>query len=205
MRQQVLILRHGESEWNREHRWQGWIDIPLSPDGQQQAKARARELARDGFRPRAIYTSDLQRAARTAEIIGGHLDVPVIPDAGFRERNGGEWQGHTSAEIDELWPGLLDAWSAGQITKPPGGEEDADVLTRFDAALVRALAHVGNGMLAILTHGGVLHLIATRAGSDVHQVTPNLGGYWFDVAGNTLCNPVALDTLRVDDERPSIE
>ena len=62
-------------------------------------------LAHDGFRPRTVFTSDLQRAARTAEILAAHLAAPVVSDLGFRERNGGEWQGQTSAEINERWPG----------------------------------------------------------------------------------------------------
>src|SRR5262249_39802590 len=59
--QQVLILRHGESEWNVERRWQGWIDIGLTTAGEEQAARRARQLARDSFRPRALYASDLKR------------------------------------------------------------------------------------------------------------------------------------------------
>jgi probable phosphoglycerate mutase len=203
--QQVLILRHGESEWNVERRWQGWIDIGLTDTGEEQAARRARHLARDGFRPRTIYTSDLRRAARTAEIIAGHLDVPTITDAGFRERHGGEWQGCTSDEIDERWPGLREKWRHGELAAPPGGEEDAKVLARFDSAIVHALAHVGSGMLGIVTHHGILRLVATRAGVDVHTIIPNLGGFWFDVRDGALCDAVALDTLRDDDERPAME
>jgi probable phosphoglycerate mutase len=204
--QQVLILRHGESEWNVEHRWQGWTDIGLTAAGEAQAAARARSLARAGFRPRALYSSDLSRAARTAQLIGAHLDVPVFTDAGLRERNGGLWQGRTPAEIDARWPGARDRWRRGELDAPPGGEADAAVLTRFDAALVRALAHVGTGMLAIVTHHGILRLVATRAGVDVHTIIPNLGGFWFDIAADgTLGNPVSVDTLHDEDVRPELE
>ena len=89
----VLVLRHGASTWNAEGRWQGWLDAPLTAEGEVQAAARARELAHNGVNPRVIYTSDLGRARRTAEIIGAHLERPVVPDDGLRERNGGEWQG----------------------------------------------------------------------------------------------------------------
>src|SRR5690242_13082447 len=102
----LLLLRHGESTWNVEHRWQGWADPPLTEAGQAQAAARARALAHDSFAPRVIYTSDLRRAARTAEIIAAHVEAPVIPDAGLRERFGGDWQGHTGADIDARWPGM---------------------------------------------------------------------------------------------------
>jgi broad specificity phosphatase PhoE len=189
----LLLIRHGETTWNVEHRWQGWLDAPLTPLGEEQAAARARALAHESFAPRALYTSDLQRAARTAEIIAAHVESPVIADAGFRERQGGDWQGRTGTEIDEQWPGMRDAWKRGEITSPPGGEDDAIVLARFDAALEGALAHTGIGVLGIVTHHGILRLVATRAGASVRAVIPNLGGFWFDVIDGTLANPEALE------------
>jgi broad specificity phosphatase PhoE len=191
--QRLLLLRHGESIWNAEHRWQGWLDPPLNANGEAQAAARARTLAHDMFAPRVIYTSDLQRATRTAEIIAAHVEAPVIADAGFRERNGGEWQGHTGAEIDERWPGMRAAWRRGEITAPPGGEEDVDVLARFDAALERVHEHVGSGVGCIVTHHGMLRLVATRAGADVTTVIPNVGGFWFDVVRSELTNPEVVE------------
>jgi glucosyl-3-phosphoglycerate phosphatase len=191
--QRLLLLRHGESTWNVERRWQGWLDAPLTHAGEAQAAARARTLAHESFAPRAIYTSDLQRAARTAEIIAAHVEAPVIADAGFRERHGGEWQGHTVAEIDEGWPGMRDAWRRGELTAPPGGEEDVDVLERFDAALSRALAQAGHGVVGIVTHHGMLRIVARRAGVDVHALIPNLGGFWFDVVGGRLANAEPLE------------
>ncbi len=83
-------------------------------------------MAHDSFAPRVVYTSDLRRARRTAEIIAAHVESPVIADAGFRERNGGDWQGLTGAEIDERWPGMRAAWRRGELTAPPGGEEDGE-------------------------------------------------------------------------------
>jgi len=186
--QRLLVLRHGESTWNVEHRWQGWLDPPLTPAGEAQAAARARALAHAGFGPRVVYSSDLQRAARTAEIIAAHVEVPFVTDPGFRERFGGEWQGHTGAEIDAGWPGMRDAWRRGDLTAPPGGEEDTAALERFDAALERALEHTGTGIVGIVTHHGMLRLVATRAGVDVHRVIPNLGGFWFDVVHGALKN-----------------
>jgi glucosyl-3-phosphoglycerate phosphatase len=204
--QQVLMIRHGESEWNAQHRWQGWADIALTPKGEADAAHRGGALAREGFRPRAVYSSDLVRAARTAEIIGAHLDVPVLSDFGFRERNVGAWSGLTTDEIEERWPGAIAQWRSGRMSTPPGGEADAQILERFDAAFLRALAHVGTGMLGIVSHGGVVRLVATRAGADAHTFIPNLGGFWFDVDDDgALRNPISVDTLHADAERPSIE
>lgn len=203
--QRVLILRHGESTWNVEKRWQGWLDAPLTERGEAQAAARARTLAHDGFRPRVVYCSDLGRASRTAEIIGAHVSAPVIADAGFRERNGGDWQGRTGTEIDAEWPGMRDAWRRGDLKAPPGGEDDVKVLTRFDTAMTRALAHAGTGILCVVTHHGMLRVVATRAGIDVHTLIPNLGGFWFDVVDGALMRAEPLDTLPEGDERAAVE
>jgi broad specificity phosphatase PhoE len=188
----LLLIRHGETAWNVEHRWQGWIDVALNENGEMQAVERARSLGHEGFAPRAIFTSDLQRASRTADIIAAHVEAPVIPSAGFRERFGGEWQGCTHAEIDERWPGMRAAWRRGEVKAPPGGETDETVLARFDDALRDVLAHVGGGVAGIVTHHGLARLVATRAGVNVHQLIPNLGGFWFDVIHGRLENPETL-------------
>jgi broad specificity phosphatase PhoE len=203
--QRVLVLRHGESSWNVERRWQGWCDAPLTERGEHQATARARSLAHDGVNPRVIYTSDLQRAQRTADIVAAHLEVPVVPERGFRERNGGDWQGRTADEIDADWPGFRERWRRGDMTAPPGGESDHEVLARFDAAFARAVDHVGSGLLIVVTHHGLLRLAATRAGADVHALIPNLGGYWFDLERGSLRNPEPLAEVVPDGERPATE
>ncbi|MGQ0825676.1 MAG: histidine phosphatase family protein [Actinomycetota bacterium] len=201
----VLVLRHGTSEWNIENRWQGWLDAPLTADGATQANARGSELARAGIRPRVVYCSDLGRAVRTAEIMAARLECPVFPDMGFRERHGGDWQGLTGAEIDARWPGQRDAWRHGRLRSPPGGETDDLVLARFDTAIHRALAHTGESLLLIVTHHGILRLVATRTGIDVHTLIPNLGGYWFDVVDGALTAAEPAGALPSDDERPAVE
>jgi broad specificity phosphatase PhoE len=203
--QRVLILRHGQSEWNVERRWQGWLDSSLTAAGERQAASRARALAHDGVNPRAVFSSDLVRARRTAEIIAAHLEVPILTDEGFRERHGGEWEGHTSDEIEVRWPGMRERWRNGELTAPPGGEEDDAVLARFDAALGRALRHVGTNLLVIVTHHGVLRLAATRAGMDVHALIPNVGGYWFDVEHAELHSPEPLGPVVLDGEHAALE
>jgi glucosyl-3-phosphoglycerate phosphatase len=201
----VLVLRHGESSWNVERRWQGWCDAPLTAKGKEQAAARARTLAHDGVNPRVVYTSDLGRAQRTADIVAAHLEVPVVPDRGFRERNGGDWQGRTADEIDAQWPGARARWRRGELSAPPGGESDDEVLRRFDAAFGRAVDHVGLGLLIVVTHHGLLRLVATRAGADVHALIPNLGGYWFDLDRGSLSNPEPIAEVVPDGQRPATE
>lgn len=191
--QGLLIIRHGESEWNVERRWQGWRDAPLTATGEEQARRRADALAAEGFAPTVVHCSDLGRAHRTAEIIARVLGAPCRPHPGFRERSGGDWEGFTSDEIDERWPGQRMAWRRGEMTTMPGGEEDATVLARVDAAIAEVLA--GPDPAMVVTHHGVLRLVAVRAGAEIDTLIPNLGGYRFEVEGAQLARPEALPPL----------
>ncbi len=199
----LLIIRHGESEWNLERRWQGWLDAPLTERGVRQAEQRAAAVVRARFEPRVVHCSDLGRAYRTAQIIAATLDVPCRTDPGFRERSGGEWEGSTGAEIDRRWPGMREAWRRGEITSPPGGEDDADVLARFDVAIANVLD--GGVPALVVTHHGVLRLAATRAGIPVDALIPNLGGYWFTLDGVTLADPEPIAELDSATELPVVE
>lgn len=201
------MLRHGESEWNVAGRWQGWADVPLTPRGESEAGRRAAQLARDGVRPRAVYASDLVRAARTAEILAAHLEVPLVVHEGFRERHVGEWSGLTNDEIDAGWPGERERWRRGEIASPPGGETDAALLARLDHGLTAALAHVGTGLLIIVAHNGNLRAAARRAGSDLGPTrVPNLSGFWFSVTpAGDLRDPQPVGTLPDEDLHGDIE
>ena len=192
--QDLLIIRHGESEWNVERRWQGWLDAPLTALGERQARERADILVASGLRPSVVHCSDLGRAHRTAEIIASTLGVPTRPHPGLRERSGGDWEGHTAEEIDERWPGMRMAWRRGELASMPGGEEDSHVFARVYPAIAEILA--GPRPALIVTHHGVLRLVAVHAGAAVDTLIPNLGGYWFraDPDGG-LANPEPLTPL----------
>lgn len=183
----MLIVRHGESAWNAEGRWQGWEDVPLTSIGESQALERARSLAGTSAFA-AAYTSDLSRASRTADIMARHLALATpVRDARLRERHGGAWQRHTRAEIDTLWPGMRDAWRRGELASPPGGEADDVMLERLDAALGEACAAIEDGSaLLLVTHHGVLRVLSTRAGAPPSALIPNLGGRWFSWDGQRL-------------------
>jgi glucosyl-3-phosphoglycerate phosphatase len=189
----LLIIRHGQSEWNLEHRWQGWLDSRLTPLGESQARDRATQLAGSGFAPALVHSSDLGRARRTAEIIGGELGASCRVDEGLRERGGGEWEGSTTDEVTTRWPGMLEAWRRGEIAKPPGGEDDETFFARFDAAIAGVI-DLGLPTL-VVTHGGVLRLIASRAGVPDAALLPNLGGYWFGFEAGALADPDPLPPL----------
>jgi 2,3-bisphosphoglycerate-dependent phosphoglycerate mutase len=96
----LLLVRHGETDWNAEGRLQGHTDRPLNDFGRRQALRLAEEL--DGEEIHALYASDLARARETAEILGGRLGLPVVLDPDLREKDWGSWEGLTSVERDRV-------------------------------------------------------------------------------------------------------
>jgi broad specificity phosphatase PhoE len=192
----LLMVRHGQSAWNAEGRWQGWIDVALTPLGEAQAEARGLALAADRLGDAVVYTSDLQRARRTAELIAAALDAPVVTEPRLRERFGGEWQGHTAAEIDEGWPGLREQYRRREISAPPGAERDETVLARVDAALLDVVtAEPARRTIVLVTHGGVLRMVADRAGVTADNVVENVGGHWFEWRDGRLVAGAPLPRL----------
>jgi len=121
----LLVARHGETDWNREGRWQGWADPPLNDTGRGQARQLADELRGTGFD--AVYASDLRRAFETAEILAAPHGVPVVADGGLREIDVGSWSGLTRAEIEARFPD----------GKRPDGETHEQHGTRVRAAVIR--------------------------------------------------------------------
>jgi len=169
----VLLVRHGQSTWNADARWQGQADPPLSALGEQQALDAARHVGAID----ALWSSDLERARRTAELIGDHLGLDARVDARLRERHAGEWQGCTRDEIEEQWPGYL---ASGR--RPPGFETDDALLDRVLSALdeLRHL-HAGDSVL-VVTHGGIVRTLERHLGDEVGGLLPNLGGRWIVTA-----------------------
>lgn len=177
----LFLVRHGESTWNADGRWQGHADAPLSALGERQAEA-----AVAGFteRPDAVWTSDLTRAARTAEVLArGFGLAPPQADARLRERDVGEWSGLTRAEIEERWPGAL------AERRSPSGWEDDDRLAHRALAALHDLAFIARGTtIVVVTHGGVIRTIERHLGAEPEPV-PNLSGRWMvadDDGGLTL-------------------
>jgi len=116
----LLLVRHGETDWNAERRWQGHADVPLNERGREQARALAEQLA--GESVDAIYSSDLSRARDTADILGARLDVPVVVDADLREIDVGPVEGLTAEES-----AAFDGWQGEPQEKRYSGQpDDAD-------------------------------------------------------------------------------
>jgi 2,3-bisphosphoglycerate-dependent phosphoglycerate mutase len=157
----VVLIRHGQSTWNREHRIQGQLDPPLSDEGRQQASllgARLGGRSFDGF-----YTSDLKRAFETAELIGQAIGVAPEPMAALREIYLGDWEGLRSDEIAERYPHAWASW----VEEPnwdyvTGGEGGAVFDARVGAAMEDILGRHPHGDVLVVTHGGVIQVALHR-------------------------------------------
>jgi alpha-ribazole phosphatase len=154
----LLLVRHGETDWNATGRYQGQCDIPLNAAGRWQAKAVADRLAAD--RLDAIYASDLLRAWETAQAIAEPHALKVRADARLREMSYGEWQGLTYREIAEQAPEALAAWNADRVhTTPPGGESLADLAGRARRVLDEIRQAHTKGTVALVSHGGTVRML----------------------------------------------
>lgn len=180
----LLLLRHGQSTWNAEHRWQGWADPPLSAAGQEQARRAAAWLAAGDERFSALATSDLQRAHQTAAIVGQELGLgPAVVDPALRERDVGDWEGLTTEQIERDWPQVLQDWRAHRIDRTPGGEPAADLVARALAAIERLASRAGgDGPLLVISHGGTIRSLEHHLGATPAPVG-NLCGRWVEVSG----------------------
>lgn len=155
---ELLIVRHGQSEWNAIGRWQGQADPPLSELGRRQAFVAAASIgAVDG-----IIASDLHRALETAAIIAQQIGVgPVMIDERLRERDAGEWTGLVKSEIEKAWPGYLE-----NSQRPPGFEKTKVMVARVVEAVEAIGAEHPGASLLIVTHGGVIRALAKSHGLD---------------------------------------
>lgn len=153
---EVVLVRHGETEWSRAGQHTGVSDVPLTPTGEEQARALRSAL---GFRTFAlVLTSPLQRAARTAELAA--LPDP-LPEPDLREWDYGSYDGRTTAEIRTQQPGWT-VWDGGT----PDGETAAEVGARADRVLDRVRAQLAEGDpsadVALVGHGHALRVLAAR-------------------------------------------
>ncbi|WP_378784687.1 histidine phosphatase family protein [Nonomuraea fastidiosa] len=169
MSRRIVCLRHGQTLWNVEQRFQGHSDIPLDETGMAQAERAASLLA--ALRPTMIVSSDLQRANDTAQALGRLVGLDVAIDKDFRERGGGEWEGLTREEIAARWPEEYAAWEA------PGGEPVTEVATRVANAMRRWAARLDDdGLLVVASHGAALRLGICELLGLPEQLWPAIGG-----------------------------
>jgi broad specificity phosphatase PhoE len=169
----LLLVRHGETDWNAVGRLQGQTDRPLSDFGRQQARRLAEELAEEKLE--AIYSSDLSRARETAEIVGERLGLPVVLDPDLREKDWGTWEGLTSIERDRVA-------FAGESTEA------------HQERILRALRriserHPDDGRVLVVTHGGSMRRVQTATLGWALPVAENCGR-WLCAAENGIFRPL---------------
>jgi probable phosphoglycerate mutase len=179
----LLLVRHAQSVWNADGRWQGHADPPLSDEGREQSVAAAGRLA---GQVGAIVSSDLLRAAQTAGAIAEVLELrEVAQDPNLREIDVGMWTGLTRAEIEEQWPGLLDEWRAGRLDAIPGGEPREAFRERIISALQSLPPTREEAPLLVVTHAGAIGVLERHLGVHPGTSVPQLCARWFD-AGEGL-------------------
>ena len=164
----LVVWRHGRTEWNDTGRFQGQLDPPLDEVGHAQARAAAEALAL--LTPAAIMSSDLDRARSTAAYLGTATGLDVTYDARFREIDVGLWGGLTRPEIEVRFPDTYAAWLRGEDVHREEGESLGEVTVRARAALDEHLARVPGRPLVVVTHGGtsralVLSLLGLPVGT----------------------------------------
>ena len=158
----LLLIRHAESSWNAARRWQGHGDPPLSDRGRVQARALARELARETID--VLVSSDLRRAAETAAIVGRARGLQPQLDPRLRELDMGDWEGLTTEEIERKAGDVLRRLNEGDLDVRPGGGETLREMERRAVSAVTELvdAHPDR-RLAIVTHLGVIRALLGRS------------------------------------------
>ena len=149
-RTRLILVRHGRTAWNQRARFQGQTDVTLDAVGREQSHRVAERLAAD-----VLYSSDLQRARASAEIIAQPLGLPVRACPALRERCYGRWEGLTPEEVEERFPDSWAEWRAQPDThRPQGGEQMSEMTARVAASLEALLARHAGSRVLVVSHGG---------------------------------------------------
>jgi probable phosphoglycerate mutase len=156
---QFTFIRHGETDWNRQHRFQGQIDVPLNATGHEQAARLARRLAPDAAAD-VLLSSDLERARQTAEPLARAWGLPVRDEPGLREQAFGVLEGLDFPTIQREHPQLLAQWARHRADFAlPGGESQGAFHARVSAAVQALCLRYAGLHVVVVTHGGVLDML----------------------------------------------
>lgn len=191
----LCLVRHGQTNWNVEGRYQGQSDVPLNENGRDQARALARQLQECFFT--AIYTSDLLRAKETAAILATSRGLSVMPDPRLREINQGEWEGQLVSVIKARYDDLWQQRSKNPANvRPPGGETVGEVACRVYGVLDEIAARHTTGQVLIVSHGlslatAICRIRGIAIGHAYNEIPNNATPVW-------LYWPLPVDYLSKD-------
>jgi len=180
----LCLVRHGQTDWNLEGRYQGQSDVPLNDNGLEQAGTLIEKLRGKNFS--AVYTSDLTRARQTAEPIAKALGIPLRVEPRLREINQGEWEGQL---VDNLKARYSELWSQRAVdpasVRPPGGETVGEVASRVYAALDDIARQFPTGSVLIVSHGlsiatAICHVQNIPVGQAYTVIPENVQPVWMD-------------------------
>lgn len=158
----LLLVRHGESTWNRDRRIQGQLDPPLTERGQLEAREVAERL--EGHDVVALYSSDLIRTMQTAAPIAEAVGMEPVKDVRLREIGLGEWEGRTGEELAQSYPDLWRRWTEQPSWRlVPGGEDPEAFEHRVGAVIAELFARHEEGDILVVTHGGVIQVALGQA------------------------------------------
>lgn len=175
MSRRIVLWRHGQTQWNKERRFQGHLDVPLTEVGVEQAKDAARILAL--LKPQLLLASDLTRARATAESLAALIGLEVVIDERLRETNVGEWSGKTIGQMQVEDAERLAQWEDGADVPAGGGETRTQVADRLEAVLTERCAQLSqDGVMVAVTHGGAARAAIGRLLGLPVERWPILGG-----------------------------
>lgn len=182
----VVLVRHGQTEWNTAGRYQGQSNTELSAEGYKQAEQLAENFPVKNVD--SIYSSDLNRAFATAQKIADKFNLEVIPDKAFRELDFGDWEGLTYEEINSQWPDEVgDFFGAPEKLKIPNGETFSQAAERAVTRLKEIIACNENKTVVIAAHGAVIRsMLATLMHIPLHYI-------WSIRQDNTAVNVLRFD------------
>jgi len=190
----LLLVRHGQSEWNAMGRWQGKANPPLTDLGKEQALLAAKRLPDFSI----LASSDLVRARETAEIFANaHNKKPsdIFIEPQVQERDAGEFSGLTRGEIDKKFPGYL-----AQNRWPSGWEPDDVLIKRLREGLGRIIASsTESDSIVVVTHGGCIYALESLLGAEYSRIS-NLGGRWFELIDHEFFLGERVQLLDPDEE-----
>jgi broad specificity phosphatase PhoE len=156
----LLLARHGETDWNRDGRFQGHADTSLNPRGREQARALAEQVGDVDV----IYSSDLRRAVETAQVVAERLGLEVKVDSRLRERGFGAWEGLTVAEIEASSREAYERWRRGVGFGADDAETHEAFAARIEAFLTDVLRRHPGETVLVIGHGGSIRVIQAVGG-----------------------------------------